>query len=142
MHYFLGEYNHTIDSKGRLTIPSKFRSHLAKGLVVTKGLEKHLVIYPMDEWEVYQEKIKLLATTNPKMRDFRRRVFAGAAHLEPDRQGRILLPQNLRQFAEIETDAVIVGMSEVLEVWSAKGWDGKQEQLDSANPEDWEGINV
>lgn len=138
---FLGEYNHTIDGKGRLTIPAKFRSDLAKGLVLTKGFEQNLLIYPLDEWEVFAARVKERAMTDARMRDFRRLLFAGATDLTPDRQGRVLVPQNLREFAAIGNEVVVAGVYDYLEIWSASSWEQKRSVID--NPGDasyWEDL--
>ena len=90
---FLGEFTHTIDSKGRLTIPAKYRGELAAGLVVTRGFDQNLMLFPMTEWEELAQRIAQRPLSDEDMRAFRRRVFSGAIDLVPDRQGRILLPQ-------------------------------------------------
>src|SRR5512136_319418 len=107
---FLGEYAHTIDDKGRLTIPARFRDELESGVVITRGLDGCLWAFGRDEWEMLAEKISKLPTTNPAARNFSRLMFGGAVDSIPDRQGRILLPQNLRDYAGIQSETVIVGM--------------------------------
>ena len=97
---FLGEYTHSIDDKGRLTIPAKFRGELATGLVVTRGFDTNLMVFTLVGWQELAEKIAAKPLSDPSTRAFRRRVFSGAIDLAPDRQGRILLPANLRSFAE------------------------------------------
>jgi|SoiMethySBSTD1v2_1073268.scaffolds.fasta_scaffold4694356_1 MraZ protein len=119
---FLGEYAHTIDDKGRLTIPAKFRDELQGGIVITRGLDRCLWAYPRSEWEVVAEKIAKMPTTNPSARDFSRFMFSSAFDSIPDRQGRVIIPQNLRQFAEIETDTVIIGVMNRLEIWNPARW--------------------
>ena len=99
---FLGEYTHNVDEKGRLTIPAKFRNALAQGLVVTRGFDRNLVIYPKSEFEELAGRVMAKPMTDKGVRAFRRRVFSGAVDLEADRQGRILLPPYLREFAEID----------------------------------------
>jgi MraZ protein len=86
---FLGEFSHTIDDKGRITIPAKFRGKLAAGLVITKGIDPCLWLYPVDRWDVLAKEVAALPLTNPKAREFRRQVFGGAADSVPDKQGRI-----------------------------------------------------
>src|SRR5690606_35225685 len=103
------QYTHNIDDKGRLTIPARFRGELAAGLVVTCGFDRNLMVFPMSEWEKLAEKISAQPLSNESVREFRRRVFSQAVDLEPDRQGRILLPQTLRDFAGIDGEAVIAG---------------------------------
>lgn len=119
---FLGEYAHTIDDKGRLTIPAKFRDELQGGIVVTRGLDRCLWAYPRAEWEVVAEKIAKMPTTSPAARDFARFMFSSAFDSIPDRQGRVIIPQNLRQYAEIESDTIIIGVMNRLEIWHPAKW--------------------
>jgi MraZ protein len=119
---FLGEYAHTIDDKGRLTIPAKFRDELEGGVVITRGLDKCLWAYGRSEWEVLAEKISKLPTTNEAARDFARFMFSGAFDSLPDRQGRILIPQNLRSYANIDSETVIIGVMNRLEIWLPNRW--------------------
>lgn len=119
---FLGEFEHTIDSKGRLTIPAKFRDELASGVVITRGLDGCLWAYSRSEWEKLAEKISQLPTTNPNARNFARFMFSSAFDSIPDRQGRILIPQNLRTYAGINSDTVIIGVMNRLEIWSPDKW--------------------
>ncbi len=120
---FMGEYNHTIDSKGRLIVPAKFREVLGDEFVVTKGLDGCLFVYPDIEWQIFEEKLKTLPLTNKNARQFTRFFLAGAAACEVDKQGRILLPQVLREFAELEKDVVLVGVASRIEIWSKERWD-------------------
>jgi MraZ protein len=119
---FLGEYAHTIDDKGRLTIPAKFRDELEGGVVVTRGLDGCLWAYGRAEWESLAEKIGKLPTTNEAARNFSRFMFSGAFDSVPDRQGRILVPQNLRDYADIQADTVIIGVMNRLEIWNPARW--------------------
>ena len=120
---FMGEYNHTIDAKGRLIIPSKFRELLGEEFVLTKGLDGCLSIYPMDEWNAFEEKLRALPLTNKNARTFTRFFVAGATNCELDKQGRILIPQNLRQYAKLQKDLVIVGASNRAEIWDQEKWE-------------------
>ena len=108
---FMGEYSHTIDAKGRLIIPSKFREQLGEEFVLTKGLDGCLSIYPMDEWESFEEKLKALPLTNKNARTFSRFFVAGATCCELDKQGRIL-----------DKDVVLTGNLNRIEVWSKEKW--------------------
>ena len=119
---FMGEYNHTIDAKGRLIIPSKFRELLGEEFVLTKGLDGCLSIYPMDEWKAFEEKLRALPLTNKNARTFTRFFVAGATNCELDKQGRILVPQTLREFAGLEKDVVLTGMLNRIEIWSKEKW--------------------
>ncbi|MFA9375141.1 MAG: division/cell wall cluster transcriptional repressor MraZ [Lachnotalea sp.] len=119
---FMGEYNHTIDIKGRLIVPSKFREILGDEFVVTKGLDGCLFVYPNEEWQTFEEKLKTLPLTNKNARQFSRFFLAGAATCEVDKQGRILIPSVLREFAELEKDVVLVGVLSRIEIWSKSKW--------------------
>ena len=119
---FMGEYNHTIDAKGRLIVPSKFRELLGNEFVVTKGLDGCLFVYPDEEWTNIEEKFRNIPLTTKDARKFSRFFFAGAASCEVDKQGRILLPAVLREFAGIEKDAVLVGVGSRIEIWSKDAW--------------------
>lgn len=120
---FMGEYSHSIDSKGRLIIPSKFRELLGDEFVLTKGLDGCLSIYPMDEWNAFEEKLKALPLTNKNARTFSRFFVAGATSCELDRQGRILIPATLREFAGLDKDVVLTGNITRIEIWSKKKWE-------------------
>ena len=113
----MGEYNHTVDAKGRLIIPSKFREALGDTFVVTKGLDGCLFVYDNAEWNVFEEKLKQLPLTNKRARQFVRFFLAGAAEVEVDTQGRILLPTVLREFAGLEKDVVLLGVASRIEIW-------------------------
>ncbi|MBN1218766.1 MAG: division/cell wall cluster transcriptional repressor MraZ [Anaerolineae bacterium] len=119
---FLGEYEHTIDDKGRLTIPAKFRDELEGGVVITRGLDGCLWAFSRSEWEVMSEKIRQLPTTNPVARNFARFMFSSASDSVPDRQGRVLLPQNLRTYAGIESETVVIGVMNRVEIWNPAKW--------------------
>ena len=119
---FMGEYNHTVDAKGRLIVPSKFREQLGDEFVVTKGLDGCLFVYENTEWKVLEEKLHTLPLTNAHARKFSRFFLAGATSCEVDKQGRILLPQILRDFAGIEKDAVLVGVGSRIEIWARERW--------------------
>lgn len=119
---FLGEYEHSLDEKGRLTIPSRFREELTGRLVVTRGLDHCLFLYPYSEWQVLGQKLRDLPMTQRDARAFVRLLFSGATEQSLDRQGRLLLPANLREYAGIERDVVILGLSNRVELWSKDRW--------------------
>ncbi len=119
---FMGEYNHAIDAKGRLIIPSKFREGLGDEFVITKGLDGCLYAYPMDEWQAFENKLRTLPLTNKSARQFSRFFVAGATPCEIDKQGRILLPASLREFAGLEKEIVLAGMLDRVEIWSKSRW--------------------
>lgn len=120
---FIGEYLHTLDNKGRVTIPSKFRDGLEGDFVMTKGLDNCLFLYPMEEWQEIELKLKKLPLTNRESRAFLRFFFAGASEGRIDKQGRILIPPNLREFIEADKELVIIGISTRVEIWSKEKWD-------------------
>lgn len=119
---FMGEYNHSVDTKGRLIIPSRFRDELGDEFVVTKGLDGCLFVFPNNEWQIFEEKLRTLPLTNKSARQFARFFVAGATPCELDKQGRILLPQTLREFAGLEKDVVLTGMLNRIEIWSKSKW--------------------
>lgn len=119
---FMGEYNHIIDAKGRLIIPAKFREVLGDEFVVTKGLDGCLFVYHNDEWSHFSEKLAALPLTNANARKFTRFFLAGATTCEVDKQGRILLPAVLREFAALEKEVVLVGVSKRVEIWDKARW--------------------
>ncbi len=121
---FMGEYNHTIDAMGRLIVPSKFREALGDTFVVTKGLDGCLFVYDNGEWNAFEEKLKSLPITNKEARQFARFFLAGAAEVEVDKQGRILVPNILREFAQINKDVVLIGVASRIEIWSKERFEG------------------
>ncbi len=120
---FMGEYNHTIDAKGRLIVPAKFREKLGDEFVVTKGLDGCLFVYPNEEWKTIEEKFRTTPLTTKDARKFSRFFFAGAAACEVDKQGRILLPSTLREFAGLEKEVVLAGVLNRIEIWSKAKWE-------------------
>lgn len=118
---FSGEYEHTIDDKGRLTIPAKFRAKLAEGLFVTRGLDGCLFVLPPDAWEALSEKVASLPLAQGSARLFSRMIYSGT-ECKLDKQGRILLPPPLREHADIDSEAVVIGVNSRLEIWSKKRW--------------------
>lgn len=119
---FMGVYNHTIDLKGRLIIPSRYRELLGEEFVLTKGLDGCLVIYPMEEWEAFESKLRTLPLTSKNARTFSRFFVAGACPCELDKQGRILVPSSLREFAGLDKDVVLTGNLTRIEIWSKEAW--------------------
>jgi len=119
---FIGEYNHSIDKKSRLIIPVKFRSSLGNNFILTKGLDNCLFIYPEDEWKILENKLKSLPLTRKDARAFVRFFFSGATECELDKQGRILIPSNLKKHAKLDKEATIIGVSNRVEIWSSDEW--------------------
>ena len=132
---FMGEYSHTIDTKGRLIIPSKFREELGETFVVTKGLDGCLFVFSDEEWKAFEIKLKSLPLTNKNARQFARFFVAGATPCELDKQGRILLPATLREFAGLEKDVVLTGMLNRIEIWSKEKWNENKSLDDVAMDE-------
>jgi MraZ protein len=127
---FLGRYAHNLDAKGRLAIPARYREALAEGVVLTRGIDRCLALYPMAAWRPLAEKVAALPLTDADARNFRRLVFAEAADLNLDAQGRILVPPDLRRYAGIEREALVVGVDTSLEIWSPERWAAVESSLD------------
>jgi MraZ protein len=119
---FLGEFEHALDDKGRLAIPAKFRAELTNGLVVTRGLDRCLFVWPMDEWRGIAQKLSQLSLMNVDARRIHRLIFSGATDTIPDRLGRILLPAYLREYAELRDQVVVVGLLNRMEIWDRDHW--------------------
>lgn len=119
---FIGEHQHVVDAKGRLFIPARFRDGLGDRFVITKGLDRCLFVYPFPEWELLEAKLKKLPFARADARAFVRLFFSGAAELEPDKQGRIVVPLVLREYAGLEKDVVVLGVSSRVEIWAAAEW--------------------
>jgi MraZ protein len=119
---FLGRYEHTIDSKGRLAIPARYRAALERGLVITRGIDRCLTIYPLAAWEALAEKVNSLPLADANARALRRLFFAEAVDATLDGQGRVVVPAALRAYAGIAEQATIVGMNTAIEVWSPARW--------------------
>jgi MraZ protein len=129
---FLGEYEHSIDSKGRIAVPAKFRPRLERGLVVTRGFERCLQVYPMEQWQALAERVSGLSLGSGEARSLRRLLFASAFDTELDRQGRVLIPASLREYAGIGDTAIVAGMNTYFEIWSLDTWNDAQATLDEA----------
>ena len=132
---FLGRYAHNLDAKGRLAIPARYREALAEGVVLTRGIDRCLALYPLAAWRPLAEKVAALPLTDADARNFRRLVFAEAADLELDGQGRILIPPDLRQYADIEREAFVVGVDTSIEIWSPARWETVSRSLDADGAE-------
>lgn len=118
----IGEYRPSIDQKGRVSFPSKLREELGESFIITKGLDNCLSVYCMEEWNKLVEKVSALPAA--KARNIQRFIFASAANVEPDKQGRVLIPQTLRSHAGLGTgEVVVVGLSNHAEIWNAEKWD-------------------
>ncbi len=119
---FMGEFQHNIDTKGRLIVPSKFREGLGESFVLTRGIDHCLFAYPMDEWKILEEKLKKLPVTKKDARAFTRFFFSGAVECEIDKQGRINVPSPLRKYANLEKECIVIGVSNRIELWARDSW--------------------
>ena len=124
---FLGTHTPRLDDKGRLFLPAKFRDRLADGLVMTKGQERCLYVWPPAEFQAFTEQLRATPLTNRKGRDFMRMLFAGASSETPDRQGRVTLPPVLREYAGLRKDCVVIGAFNRVEIWDAEAWNAYAE---------------
>ena len=113
----LGTYEHSIDEKARVTVPARYRLRYESGVVITEGIERCLLLFPVDVWTELAEKASALPLTNPTAREFKRQFFGGASHSVPDKQGRVILPSHLREYANIDKQAVFIGMYSYCEIW-------------------------
>ncbi|MDY6876947.1 MAG: division/cell wall cluster transcriptional repressor MraZ [Chloroflexota bacterium] len=142
---FLGEFVHTIDDKGRLTIPARFRDDLEGGLVVTRGIDRCLAIYPMKAWKRLAKKVSALPMTDRSARAFRRLVFANASDFIPDKQGRVLIPPRLREYASLNGEVVVTGLNTYIELWNPDSWGeerGRVEGEDDVDAEAWAALGI
>ena len=139
---FMGEYNHTVDAKGRLIVPSKFREQLGDEFVITKGLDNCLFVYDNSEWAALEEKLRALPITNTAGRKFSRFLLGSAATCEVDKQGRILIPAVLREFAGLEKDVVLAGAGNRIEVWSSEKWAAANDDENIEEICDMEGLGI
>ena len=132
---FLGRYNHTVDEKGRLTIPARFRDLLAaEGAYLTQGFDQNLNVYPISIFERISARINQQSMTDPRSRVLRRLMFSNAEHVVVDKAGRILVPQFLRDEVNLDSEAVIVGMGDYFEIWSPQHWMGQVEMMEENEP--------
>lgn len=120
---FMGEYQHNVDDKGRIIIPAKFRELLGTSFVATRGLDSCLFVYPMEEWAIMEQKLKSLPLMKSDARAFSRFFFSGATECQWDKQGRVTLPANLREYAKLDKDCVILGVSNRVEIWNKELWE-------------------
>lgn len=123
---FLGVFQHTIDEKGRLAIPAKFRPAVVRGMVMTFGLDRCLYIWTVDEWTQLAEKLAQLPMMNPDARRVARHFFSGATETTLDKLGRVVIPQLLRDYAGLKGEVVVAGMPNRLEVWGQENWDAER----------------
>lgn len=125
----IGEYEHSLDAKGRLIMPAKLREDIGEKFIVTKGLDGCLFAFSLTEWTNFEQKLRSLPISNKDARTFTRFFFAGAIDCEIDKQGRFLISSNLREFAGLEKDVIIVGMDSRIEIWSKDKWQNCDEEI-------------
>lgn len=129
---FLGQYEHTIDEKGRLIIPAKYRESLGDNFIITYGLDVCLFVYPMEEWEVLAEKLKLLPLGQRDARAFKRILFSRATRCTLDNQGRVIIMKYLRDYARIKREVMVSGVLDRLEIWSKDIWQGYFKEIEDS----------
>lgn len=125
----IGEYEHSLDAKGRLIMPSKLRDDIGEKFIITKGLDGCLFAFSIEEWKIFEQKLRSLPISNKDARAFSRFFFAGAMDCEIDKQGRFLISSNLREFAGLTKEVVIVGMDSRIEIWSKDKWQKCDEDI-------------
>ncbi len=132
---FIGSYNNSLDAKYRMIVPSKHREELGLRCIVTKGIDKCLFIYPVDEWQKFAEKLSALPKTDPNARNFVRHMYGNAEECEVDKQGRITIPQSLREYADIEKELTTMGNGEKIEVWARDVYESSEiaESMDGSD---------
>lgn len=131
--FFLGQYHHTIDDKGRLTIPARYRDVLAaNGACVMQGFDHNLMVWTASAYDHISQRVNRLSITDPSARMLKRLIFSTADRVEVDKAGRILIPQFLREFAELESEAVLIGNGDYFEIWSPAVWSSQELQLQDA----------
>lgn len=128
---FIGEYDHSIDDKGRLAIPAKFRRAFEKGAVITRGLDHCLSVYPREEWQALAEKLAALPLSSKQSRAFARLMLAGAWDVALDSQGRVMLPEYLRQYASISKHVTLAGLYNRIEIWDEDAWHTYRSQTEA-----------
>ncbi len=141
---FLGEFSHTLDDKGRLTLPAKFRTGFVAGIVVTRGIDKCLFAFPLAEWQNLAQRVSSLPLTESQARDFRRLLFSGASDDVPDRQGRVLIPQYLREYADLDGEVVVAGLNTHVEIWNPSVWAEARKGFESGalDAEHWATLGI
>lgn len=127
---FLGRHSHSLDEKGRLALPARFRERLAGGVVLTRGFDPCILVYPMETWTPLAERVSALSLGDPDVRRLRRLLFSDAVDVQLDRQGRMLIPAELRAYAGVQRDAVVVGMHTFIEIWAPERWSEQRDEIE------------
>jgi MraZ protein len=130
---FIGEYHHSVDQKGRVAVPAKFRASFAKGAVVARGIDNCLSVYTKEAWEVLAKKISALPVSKANTRAFSRHMLTGAMEVELDKQGRVILPDYLRSYAELDKKVVVAGVSDRLEIWDSTAWKQYRDETEKSS---------
>ncbi len=131
----LGEFSHNLDAKGRMTIPAKFRTKLTSGAIITRGLDHCLFVFDSKEWEILAQKLNALPLAQANARAFGRLMLAGAADVELDKQGRILIPNYLREYAGLKKQTIVAGLYSRIEIWDSEAWRGYKAKTESQSDE-------
>ncbi len=131
----LGEYKHNVDIKGRVAVPAKFREKLGVGAIITRGLDNCLFVFSAKEWEILASKLVSLPISNADSRAFGRFMLSGATDVDIDAQGRILIPDYLRKFADLKKQAVVTGLYNRIEIWDAERWDKYKAKTENSSEE-------
>ena len=139
---FLGEFQHSLDAKGRIILPSRFRARLESGLVMTRGLDGCLWIMTQEGWNRLAERLSATSIADPRARNFARFVFSGANDDRPDRQGRISVPEPLRRHAGLEREVVVMGAGERIEIWAPDRWEQKRADAEEHMEESIAGLEL
>jgi len=132
---FIGEFSHSLDSKGRVAIPAKFRSKISGGAIITRGLDKCLFVFTKKDWDKLAGKLVELPLSQSNSRAFARLMLSGASDVRLDSQGRILIPDYLRKYAGITKAAKVIGVYNRMEVWNEKGWEAYKKKTEGASDE-------
>jgi|SwirhisoilCB3_FD_contig_101_400186_length_2019_multi_4_in_0_out_0_3 MraZ protein len=127
---FLGRFDHVLDEKGRVAIPARFRSDLQEGMVITRGTDRCLYIFPLSAWAGIAARLEALPMGDPNARNLRRAAFAAAEPADLDKQGRVVLSERLRQYANLESNVAVVGMNSYIEVWDQGAWETLENQVE------------
>jgi MraZ protein len=132
---FLGEFEHAVDDRGRIAIPAKFRAALTDGMVLTRGIDRCLVIWPMEDWRAFTDGLRQMPMLAGDARRMQRFFLSGAADAVPDRLGRVLIPANLRDYAQLSDQAIVIGVGDRVEIWSPLNWASERSSAEDQSAE-------
>lgn len=128
-HMFLGRYQHNLDKKGRLTVPARYRDLLVDGAYITQGFDRNLLVLTSEIFEAISRRVSQMSITDPKARLLKRLLFSNGEHVDIDKAGRILIPQFLRESADLNTEVMVVGVGDYFEIWAPEHWSSQDERL-------------